>query len=141
MKLYRYIIFKIRYIFWRNILFDIIFYFLMLIFLGTFRVFFLIEVLWDRLIRGFDGWYRILFRVCKVFFVILFDSFRVILMNRRIFWRSDLLLGIDGCIFRNLLEKNWKFLIFRFIENFWYICIIVEYSKNFFLIGFWRYIY
>lgn len=104
----------------------------MLTFSGTSRVSPLTEVLWDRPIRGPDGWYRTSPRACKVPSVTSPDSLRAILMNRRTSWRSDSSSGIDGCTFRNLLEKNWKSLIFRFTENPWHICTTVEYSKNFF---------
>lgn len=105
----------------------------MLTFSGTSRVSPLTEVLWDRPIRGPDGWYRTSPRACKVPSVTSPDSLRAILMNRRTSWRSDSSSGIDGCTFRNLLEKKME--IFD-IQIYWkslaYMYYSWEYSKNFF---------
>lgn len=141
MKLHRHIIPKTRYIPWRNILFNSISHLLMLTFSGTSRVSPLTEVLWDRPIRGPDGWYRTSPRACKVPSVTSPDSLRAILMNRRTSWRSDSSSGIDGCTFRNLLEKNWKSLIFRFTENPWHICTSVENIVRIFLTTLGRQLY
>lgn len=103
----------------------------MLTFSGTSRVSPLTEVLWDRPIRGPDGWYRTSPRACKVPSVTSPDSLRAILMNRRTSWRSDSSSGIDGCTFRNLLEKKME--IFD-IQIYWkslaYMYYSWEYSKN-----------